>query len=115
MARAVTRFEVLPPAAAPMSVDRGFDISPDGEQIVYVGGLLGAEHLFLRRLDQFDAALLPGTEGAFGPFFSPDGQWVDSLSAGGTLRKISTRSVAPPIALVDGITSLNAPRGRQTA
>ena len=32
--------------------------------------------LFTRRLDQPKATELPGTQGAIGPFFSPDGQWV---------------------------------------
>jgi serine/threonine-protein kinase len=32
--------------------------------------------IYMRTLREFDARPLPGTEGAVGPFFSPDGAWV---------------------------------------
>jgi serine/threonine-protein kinase len=38
-------------------------------------------------MDRFEAAPLPGTEGAHGPFFSPDGEWV-AFFAGGSLKKL---------------------------
>jgi serine/threonine-protein kinase len=44
--------------------------------------------LFTRRLDQPQATELPGTEGAYEPFFSPDGQWV-AFFGGGKLKKVS--------------------------
>jgi serine/threonine-protein kinase len=59
-------------------------VSPDGTRLVYVS----QNRLFTRRLDQDHAAELPGTEGAYAPFFSPDGQWV-AFSAGAQLKKIS--------------------------
>jgi len=59
-------------------------LSPDGSRIVY----LSQNRLFTRRLDQPAAAELPGTEGAFDPFFSPDGQWI-AFAAGGKLKKIA--------------------------
>jgi Tol biopolymer transport system component len=49
-------------------------ISPDGTRLVYASGAL--LKLFTRRLDQSKATELPGTQGAFAPFFSPDGQWI---------------------------------------
>ena len=51
-------------------------ISPDGARIVYVGRHAGTVQLYLRPLDQFDSSVIAGTEGAFNPFFSPDGQWI---------------------------------------
>ena len=51
-------------------------VSPDGQRIVYVGGEPDKARLFLREMNRFDAVPLPGTEGAHGPFFSPDGDWV---------------------------------------
>ena len=66
--------------------DRGANaiLSPDGKRLVY------ASHskLFTRRLDQANDTELPGTEGAVGPFFSPDGQWV-AFFAQGWLKKVS--------------------------
>src|SRR5262245_40623291 len=57
-------------------------LSPDGMRLVYVSH----SKLFTRRLDQPNATEVQGTEGAQGPFFSPDGQWV-AFSAGGKLKK----------------------------
>src|SRR5205814_9207759 len=54
--------------------------------------------LFLRRLDQFDATPLAGTEGADSPFFSPDSHWV-AFVADSKLHKIDVRSSVAPIVL----------------
>ena len=59
-------------------------LSPDGARLVY----LSLGRLWTRRLDQPTATELPGTQGAFAPFFSPDGQWV-AFFAAGSLQKIS--------------------------
>jgi serine/threonine-protein kinase len=59
-------------------------ISPDGTRLVYVSH----NRLLTRRLDQSQASELPGTEGAYAPFFSPDGQWV-AFFGGGKLKKVS--------------------------
>ena len=69
-------------------------LSPDGTRLVYVAGPVGgAPRLLIRRLDQTKATELPGTLGAQGPFFSPDGQWV-GFFAGGKLNKISVEGGA---------------------
>ena len=57
-------------------------LSPDGTRFVYASGDLGAAQLYLRELDQFDVTVLPGTEGAQQPFFSPDGEWVGFFADG---------------------------------
>jgi DNA-binding winged helix-turn-helix (wHTH) protein/Tol biopolymer transport system component len=49
-------------------------LSPDGRRIAYVAGAPGSYRLFLREIDQFEAVPVPGTDGAHGPFFSPDGK-----------------------------------------
>jgi serine/threonine-protein kinase len=61
-------------------------LAPDGQRFVYVGGPAGNSRLFVREMDRFDAVALPGTEGAHGPFFSPDGEWV-AFFAQGHLKK----------------------------
>src|SRR5215471_10373584 len=74
-------------------------LSPDGTRLIYVS----RNRLFTRRLDQSQAAELPGTEGADAPFFSPDGQWV-AYFAESRLKKV----------LVEGgatIVLCNAPTG----
>jgi serine/threonine-protein kinase len=74
-------------------------LSPDGTRLVYVS----QARLFTRRLDQPKATELAGTEGAYAPFFSPDGQWV-AFFAGGKLKKISVEG-GSAIALCDAPTA----------
>lgn len=66
--------------------DRGANaiLSPDGTRLVYAS----QSKLFTRRLDRPNDIELPGTEGAVGPFFSPDGQWV-AFFAQRWLKKVS--------------------------
>ena len=47
-------------------------ISPDGRNVAFVA----EGRLWIRDLGRFDAAEIPGTEGASNPFWSPDGAWV---------------------------------------
>jgi serine/threonine-protein kinase len=70
-------------------------LSPDGTRLVYVS----QGRLFSRRLDQPNATELTGTQGAFAPFFSPDGQWVAFFTLA-KLHKISVEG-GSPIALSD--------------
>ena len=53
-------------------------ISPDGTCIVYVGReeTDRIKRLYVRYLNDLEVKLIPGTEGAFNPFFKPDGEWV---------------------------------------
>ena len=48
---------------------------------------MAVRQLAIRRLDQSNLTRLAGTEGAFDPFFSPDGQWI-GFFAGQKLKKI---------------------------
>ncbi len=51
-------------------------ISPDGGRLVYVAPHSGKTQLYLRELDRAYAEPIVGTEEGYGPFFSPDGQWL---------------------------------------
>jgi hypothetical protein len=53
-------------------------LSADGTTLVVAAAPAGnrRSQLFVRKLDQLQAAPLAGTDGAECPFFSPDGQWV---------------------------------------
>jgi serine/threonine-protein kinase len=75
-------------------------ISPDERTIAFVGQQEGKQQLYLRRLDEAEAVVVPGSDGAEGPFFSPDSRWV-AFGAGA----ISGRSTEPKLlkrAPVDG-------------
>ena len=71
-------------------------LSPDGTRLVYRAALDGGDGLFVLHLDRLDQRPLEGTEGGFGPFFSPDGQWVGYFNEEGRLRKIFL-SGGPPV------------------
>ena len=71
------RVAITMEASAPLTDDNisvPFDISRDGKILAYTTP--PPERLMLRGLDEFDATTAPGTDGAYNPFFSPDGQWV---------------------------------------
>ena len=74
-------------------------ISPDGKALVYVGARDSTRQLYLRRLAEFDAVPMPGTEGARLPFFSPDGEWVGFATADALYRVPATG--APPQKITD--------------
>src|SRR5262249_32206335 len=54
-------------------------------------------------LDSFEARPMPGTEGGFNPFFSPDGQWI-GFWAGGTIKKVSVNGGTAQVVATTGIT-----------
>jgi serine/threonine protein kinase len=62
-------------------------ISPDGRSLVFAGESGTTRQLYTRSLDRAEATPIPGTEGAVGPFFSPDGAWI-GFWADNTLKKI---------------------------
>jgi eukaryotic-like serine/threonine-protein kinase len=69
---------LLPPDGQEFSERSSFGaLSPDGQRFAFV--LLsphGESRLWLRRLDSLSAVALPGTDGAVGPFWSPDGKSI---------------------------------------
>jgi serine/threonine-protein kinase len=66
-------------------------LSRDGNRLAtLVPGTDGRTRLGTRRLDQSEITLLPGTENAIGPFFSPDDKWI-AFSAIGQLKRISSQ------------------------
>ena len=96
----VTRFTISLPPSDQFEMPRGgLAISPDGGYLVFVGSATktGATQLYLRPMDRNEAALIEGTEGAMGPFFSPDGEWI-AFTAGGQLKKVPLHG-GTPIAL----------------
>jgi eukaryotic-like serine/threonine-protein kinase len=57
-------------------------LSPDGTTLAFAAQQAGETRLFVRKLDQLQAAALAGTDGAANPFFSPDGQWLAFFAGG---------------------------------
>jgi Tol biopolymer transport system component len=81
----VLRF-VIP---APEDLGLGeFSVSPDGHSVVFVAtARQGTRQLWLRPLDADEPWPLPGTEGAWFPFWSPDSRSI-GFFARGSLRRI---------------------------
>jgi serine/threonine-protein kinase len=75
-------------ASLPADIGASAILSPDGATLAFVARQAGPARLFIRKLDQLQAAPLAGTEGAENPFFSPDGQWL-AFFADGALKKVS--------------------------
>jgi serine/threonine-protein kinase len=76
-------------------------ISPDGSRFVYVGpGEGGTPQLWLRPVDRLAGTPIPGTSGAYSPFFSPDGQSVAFFVVPLALRVVSLAG-GPPVTLTD--------------
>ena len=73
---------IVSPAGAEQLVSRSVAISPDGRKVVYVGLADNSSQLYLRDLGDVVTRVIPGTEGAEFPVFSPDGKWAAFFAAG---------------------------------
>ena len=77
------------------SIVSGPAISRDGRRVAFVStDGVGRPQLYVRGLDEGDSRLLPGTEEANNPFFSPDGQWI-AFYARNQLFKVKVDGGAP--------------------
>jgi len=94
--RPVSRLTItLPPGQQLVGLNNGpaVAISPDGIDLAYVAIQGGTQQIYLRAMDSLEARLIPGTEGAVNPFFSPDGQWLGFYMAN-KLKKVSVNGGA---------------------
>ena len=91
----VLRLTITRPEAEPIHVGYGpaLALSPDGRRIVFVVAHGADTQLLLRDLSSFEAKVIPGTDGAATPFFSPDGEWL-AFMAPGKVKKISVNGGA---------------------
>jgi eukaryotic-like serine/threonine-protein kinase len=92
-----SRFVITPPENAPLANQPGLDviISPDGRRIAYLANdAKRGRILFVRDIDGLEAQVVPGTENAFDPFFSPDGAWI-GFERGTALMKVAVAGGAP--------------------
>jgi Tol biopolymer transport system component/tRNA A-37 threonylcarbamoyl transferase component Bud32 len=72
-------------------------VSRDGSMLVYTGGDSTEGRLWLKARDALTAIPIPGTEGAYDPFISPDGRQVGFITdRDGRTLKVVTLSGGPP-------------------
>ena len=70
-------------------------VSPDGTSVAYAASAgPGRTALWLRPLSSTTARLVPGTEGAYSVFWSPDGRSL-AFFAGGSLKRVDLAGSAP--------------------
>jgi eukaryotic-like serine/threonine-protein kinase len=76
-------------------------IAPDGRTVAFVGSGGGATaRIFVRSLDTFEARAIAGTEGAEGPFWSPDSRSLGFFARGRLWRVDVAGNVPRSIAAV---------------
>jgi Tol biopolymer transport system component len=94
-ARTVARLSISLPPGQVLNNSGGPAISRDGRLIAYAAHDAGSvDRLYVRALDRFAPVLIPESEGAQQPFFSPDGSRV-AFFARGKLRVASVAGGAP--------------------
>jgi Tol biopolymer transport system component len=94
-AASVLRFSVPPPENA--SYPGTPSVSPDGRFLTFSAlGPEGKRMLWLRPLDALHANVIPGTEGGFAPFWSPDSNSI-AFFADMSLKKVRIGGGAPQI------------------
>lgn len=110
--QALTRFDMELRADGSLGSEVGTDvvISGDGTRLAFVSlGRDGIARLNTLRLRESAPTVLPGTDGARGPFFSPDGSWIGFFAAG-KLKKVPVEGGSPMI-LCDATDLLGASWG----
>ena len=99
----VKRFHILFPEDAPFALvgeaeaqwsHSSISLSPDGNLLAYIGWRNGRSLLHLRYMDKTEVIPIPGTEGAYGPFFSPDGKWI-AFATQTMLKKVMVPDGSP--------------------
>jgi Tol biopolymer transport system component/predicted Ser/Thr protein kinase len=101
----VFRLEINPPeggrfVALGNTIIGGSVLSPDGKMAAFVVAVNGKTALWVRALEDTTAHLLPGTEGAGDPFWSPDSKSI-GFWATGKLQRIGLAG-GPPLTICDG-------------
>src|SRR6185369_8371082 len=96
--RSVTRFSVTaPPALTYDGSPTSAVISPDGLQLAVVAPDSNqVSRLWLRPLRSLSAHVIEGSEGADGPFWSPDSRRL-AFFANGKLMKVAVDGGAPEV------------------
>ena len=104
----LVRFTIAPAATLALGqagTRQDIAITRDGTQVIYVSRQ--GPQLIVRPIDQLVGAPLRGSEGGFGPFVSPDGEWVGftPVRSQSTLQKVSIFG-GPPITITEAPASI---------
>jgi eukaryotic-like serine/threonine-protein kinase len=87
--------ELEPPLGTEYAEFRFAALAPDGRRLAFIGlGSAGRRQIWMRDLETGRIDSLPQTDGAEGPFWSPDGAAIGFV-AGGALMRLSLGSRVP--------------------
>jgi Tol biopolymer transport system component len=100
----VTRYALALPTAQEPDPNTRVIPSPDGSMLLFAGPVPGqpmpaVRQLWIKPRNQYTAAPLQGTAGAWNATFSPDGQWVAFIQSS-QLKKVAV-SGGSPLTLAD--------------
>ena len=94
----VARFGIAAPPGTVFNPSASYPaVSPDGSMIAFLASRDAEEsRIWVRPLESMVARELPGTAGAFGPFWSPDSRFV-AFFAKGALKKVGVSGEPPQV------------------
>jgi eukaryotic-like serine/threonine-protein kinase len=75
-------------------VTNSLSLSPDGRYLAFVAISEGQRRLWLRPIGALMAQVVPGSDGARSPFWSPDSRFI-AFFAGGKLKRIEPSGASP--------------------
>ena len=93
----VVRFAIPLPEKATPAVDvvtNNLSVSPDGRYLAFVVVSGGQRKLWLRAIGGLTAQVVPGSDGARGPFWSPDSRYI-AFFADAKLKRIELSGTSP--------------------
>ena len=93
----VVRFAIPLPEKATATADvitNSLSVSPNGRYLAFVAASAGQRKLWLRPIGGLTAQVVPGSEGARSPFWSPDSRYL-AFFADGKLKRIEPSGTSP--------------------
>jgi Tol biopolymer transport system component len=104
------RASILPPTGSAFElhpyIAGGVVVSPDGTLLAFSARpARGPARLWVRRIDESEARVLEGTEGAMHPFWSPDSRQL-AFFADGELRRVDAAG-SPVVTVAKGVRGLS--------
>jgi eukaryotic-like serine/threonine-protein kinase len=75
-------------------VTNSLSVSPDGRYLAFVAISEGQRKLWLRPINALTPQMVPGSDGARGPFWSPDSRSI-GFFAGGKLKRVEASGTSP--------------------
>jgi serine/threonine-protein kinase len=96
----IMRFAMDLPRAAPLALGASpFAFSAAGTHLAYVAQVGDDTQLYVRTMDRLEPQPVPGTTGAYCPFFSPDDSWIGYFDSRDSKLKKVALAGGEPVAL----------------